>query len=207
MPELESAEIIPLADVMSRGEHPPSGTGGADRSGRRPVPADPGDLVARLLRGRRPRPRDRGSSVGADDAAADSRRVSGARPEAGTGQHPRHRPLGWWPVADRPLPTCGGVATRSQRERLGRLLDELHGKLAEREAVFAAPLPGRSRRRFAGRAGADRRPGAGQRPPGSAGPVHGGAVRQECPTLRSLVEESSGAFVSPFGDCRATSGV
>jgi hypothetical protein len=55
--------------------------------------------------------------------------------------------------------------------------------------VFAAPLPGRSRRRFAGRAGADRRPGAGQRPPGSAGPVHGGAVRQECPTLRSLVEE------------------
>ena len=36
------------------------------------------------------------------------------------------------------FPHVGGVATRSQRERLGRLLDELHGMLAEREAVFAA---------------------------------------------------------------------
>jgi S-DNA-T family DNA segregation ATPase FtsK/SpoIIIE len=34
------------------------------------------------------------------------------------------------------FPHVGGVATRSQRERVSRLLDELVGMLAEREAVF-----------------------------------------------------------------------
>jgi S-DNA-T family DNA segregation ATPase FtsK/SpoIIIE len=34
------------------------------------------------------------------------------------------------------FPHVGGVATRSQRERIGRLVDEMRGMLAEREAVF-----------------------------------------------------------------------
>lgn len=36
------------------------------------------------------------------------------------------------------FPHVGGVATRSNRERLRRLLEELHGMLAQRERVFAA---------------------------------------------------------------------